>query len=222
VRSIFVYLVSVLSLVLIQTPKASGASGSGSTPIGSILQATRATGEIDTKYEGATIFDGETVTTDDVTVLRIQFGGPQMVMRPNSAAEVHRIENGFSAKLIAGSVVISIREGQKFQVFADGTTIQPLGETPTTAHITRVGPAEVTLASEKGSLVVSMSEEMKTVEPGNAYRVEIHSESEPSPGGPQSRPLAPGKSNLAMLPVFAVSIATGVIVWRALVSPHKP
>jgi hypothetical protein len=222
-RSIYVSLVSVLSLALIQAPNVSSVAGARSTPIGTVLRATRSTVEIDTRYEGATIFDGETLTTDDSSVLRIQLGGPQMVMRSNSVvAEVRGIENGFSAKLKGGTVVISTKQSQKFRVFADGTTIQPLGEAPTIARITRVSPNEIVLTSEKGSLVISMGNEVKTVDPGNSYHVEIHSESEPNPAEPQFRPRAPGRSHFTMFLVVAVPVVMGIFVWRALVSPPKP
>jgi hypothetical protein len=222
VRSAYVWLVVLLNLVLFQASEVSSASGpAGAAPIGTILQATRSTGEIDTKYEGATIFDGDTLTTSDVSVLRIQFGGPQMLMRPNSVTEVHGI-SGFSAKLIAGTIVISAKGGRRFQVIADGTTIQPLGESMTTAQITLLSPTELLVTSQRGSLAVSLGSEVKTVEPGNSYRVEIHSDPEPNSPEPQSRPLAPGKSHFNMIPVVAVPIVTGIIAWRALVSPPKP
>jgi hypothetical protein len=221
-RPIYVSLVSVLSLALVQGSNGLTSTASGSAPIGTVLQATRGTGQIDTRYDGATIFEGETLATNDGSVLRIQFGGPQMVMSSNSVAEVHRTVDGFSAKLTAGTVVISTRQGQRFQVLADGTTIQPLSEAPTTAQITHLSATELVVTSEKGSLVVSMGSEVKTVEPGSSYKLEIHPESEAAPPEPGSSPTAPGKSNFTMLLVVAVPIVTGIVVWRALVSPPKP
>jgi hypothetical protein len=219
--TIYVSLVSMLGLALVQAPNAFSAVGSGSAPIGTILQATRVDGEVDTRYEGTTIFDGETLRTDDVNLLRIQFGGPQMEMRSNSAAEVHRIENGFSTTLTAGTVVISTREGQMFRVLADGATIQPLGEGAATAQITRLSPTKLVVTPQKGALVISMLGENKTLEPGTSYQLEIHpdveSNAEPLPGPP-----APGKSHFTTFLLAVVPVATVFVGWRAMVSPHKP
>jgi hypothetical protein len=220
VRSIYVSLISVLSLVLVQAPQALSASGPGAAPIGIVLQATRNTGETDTKYEGTTIFDGETLTTDDASILRIRLDGPQMVMRSSSSvAEVRGIANGFSAKLMAGTVVISTQEGQLFQVFVDGVTIKPVGEAATTAQIERLSPKQMILTSQKGSLVISMRGEAKTLNPGDSYRLELRSDSDAEP---QTAPVAPGDVRLATAAVIGFPIVIGVVAWRALVSPHKP
>jgi hypothetical protein len=204
-----------------------------------VLQANRSTGDIDVSAQGETIYDGETLTTDSAKTLRVQLSGPQMFMRSNSTAEVHRLDKGFSANLLSGSVVVSTSEGQTFMVNADGATIRPAGSEPVTAQITLLTPKELQLTSTKGTLEISMAGEVKTIDPGNSYRVEIEPDAQTadpnSPGNPPSQPqsnppastpshgsglpAAGGSNHFAVILIVAVSAATAVGVWRAVVSP---
>ena len=86
---------------------------------------------------------------------------------------MHALPNGFSANLNNGSVVISSAEGQTFELLADGATIRPANSQPTSGQITMVSPTELILTSNRGTLQVSMGDEVKTVDAGSSYRLEV-------------------------------------------------
>ncbi len=212
-------LAGILSITMTGMSVASAAAVPPSAPLGMVLQASRSTGEIDVASQGATIYDGETLTTDNARTLRVQLGGPQMYMRSNSIAQVHKLANGFSADLTSGSVVISTSEGQTFEVLADGAMIRPVGDAPAIAQITVLTPKELVLTSTKGSLEISMAGEVKTIDPGNSYRMEV--QPDPVPDDP-NQPHGAGKNRFAIFLITAVGVATAIGVWRVLVSPNNP
>jgi hypothetical protein len=214
-------LAGILTITMTGMSVAWAAAVPPSAPLGMVLQANRADGEIDVASQGATIYDGETLTTDTARTLRVQLGGPQMYMRSNSSAQVHKLANGFSADLASGSVVISTNQGQTFQVLADGATIRPVADAPAIAQITILTPKELVLTSTKGSLEISMGSEVKTIDPGNSYRMEVEPDPVPAPD-PQAPPQPGGSNRFALVLITAVAIGTAIGVWRVLVSPNNP
>lgn len=175
---------------------------------------------------GETIYDGDRLTTPAHSSLRVRLGSGQLVLRQNSAAEVHSFPNGFAADLDAGTVVVSSTEGQTFQLIADGATIRPANDQPAAAQIEKISATELLLTGTRGALVVSMGDETKTVEAGNSYRLQVQSE-DPGPGPyPQQQggggPHPTARSHFLWFLIPAVAVATGIVIWRATVSPDKP
>jgi hypothetical protein len=222
VRPYYLALKSVFPLPLALVCSVWCLAGSGPAPIGRVLQATVANAMTDTAYEGTTVYDGETLKTDCDCDIRVQLGGPQMAMRPNSAAEVHGMPKGFAANLTGGTVIVSSLDGQKFKLVVDGVTVEPSKEAATTAQITRVSATEVMLTNTKGSLLVSMGTEVKTLEAGETHRLEVDGGDESGAARPKNGPVAPGKNHFTTYVVAAVAVGAGVAAWRAMVSPHKP
>jgi hypothetical protein len=76
------------------------------------------------------------------------------------------------------------------------------------------------LTSNRGALEISMGDEVKTIEAGSSYRMEIDAAgSDPQGGQPPARS---GRNRFVLFVIIGVSVATGIGVWRALVSPSAP
>jgi hypothetical protein len=212
-----VTLLIILSAALAGIPAVASPATPASAPLGVILQAQRAQVGADVTSGGATIYDGDRLQTEADGTLRVKLGGPQMVLRPNTIAVVHGLPSGFSADLGAGTVVASSSEGQTFQVLANGATIRPAGTESTIAQVTRVNANELLLTSTHGALEVSMGDEVKTIASGSSYRMELEGE-DPGPR-PGQGPYHPARNRFVLIAIIAVSAATGIVVWRALISP---
>jgi hypothetical protein len=212
-------MVIILSASLAGMPAIAGPAGPVSAPLGVVLQADRAQVGADITSGGATIYDGDRLGTGGEGNLRARLSKSQMYLRPNSSAKVHGFPNGFSADLIGGTVVLSSAEGETFQLLADGATIRPANAQPTVAEITRVSDKELLLTSSRGSVEVSLGDEVKTIEAGSSYRMEVESD-DPGPQG-QGGPVHSGRRRrLAFyLIIGGVAAGTGIGIWRALVSP---
>jgi hypothetical protein len=212
-------LMATLSLAIIEAPVLAAPASSPSAPLGVVVASENANVGAGVTTSGATIYDGDRLQTPPNSTLRVRFGAGQMLLRQNTIADVHTLANGFSANLGAGTVVLSSTEGQTFQVIADGATIRPSNAQPTSGQVTMISATELLLTSTRGTLEVSMGEEVKTVEAGSSYRLEVET-AEPA-GNPQL-PHATARNRFLWIAVPVVAAATGIVVWRALVSPTKP
>jgi len=187
-----------------------------SAPLGWVLQAERAHVGPDITSGGATIYDGDRLETYEEGTLRARLGNSQMYLRPSTIAEVHGLSNGFSANLLRGTMIASAPEGQTFQLLANGATIRPMGTRATVAQITWVNANELLLTSNLGAIQVSFEGDVKTIEAGNAYRMEI----QPADAGPQGSgaPTHGGTNHAIYIWITAAIAATAVGVWRAMES----
>jgi hypothetical protein len=209
----------ILSATLVGTPAFASPANPVSVPLGMILQAENAQVGTDITAGGATVYDGDRLQTENGGALRAQLGGPQMYLRASTSALVHRLPNGFSAELGTGTVVVSSAQGQTFELLTNGATIRPVGAQATVAQITRVNANEVLLTSTRGALEVTIEDEVKTIEAGSSYRMEIEPEEASAPG-PQG-PAHTGRRRRVLFFVIigAAATAAGILTWRALMSP---
>ena len=214
-------LIASLSFVLIAAPVLAAPASSPSAPLGVVVAAENANVGAGVTTSGATIYDGDRLQTPANSTLRVRFGSGQMVLRQNTIADVHALTNGFSANLGSGTVIVSSAEGQSFQVIADGATIRPLNAQPASAQVSMISPTELVLTGTRGTLEVVMGDEVKTLEAGSSYRLEVDSE-DPGPGPNPQGPHATARNRFLWIAIPVVAVATGIVVWRALVSPTKP
>jgi hypothetical protein len=220
VRKLFTaVLIASLSLVLIEAPVMAAPASSPSVPLGVVLAAENANGGAGVTTSGATIYDGDRLQTPANSTLRVRLGSGQMVLRQNTMADVHAFLNGFSAILDAGTVVVSSTEGQTFELIADGATIRPANAQPTSGQISMISPTELILTGTRGTLQITMGDEVKTLEAGSSYRMEVESE---DPGPNPQAPHATARNHFLWIVIPVVAAVTGVVIWRALVSPSKP
>jgi hypothetical protein len=210
----------LLGVVMAGAPVMAAPANPASAPLGVVVQADGAMLGEDATSGGATIYDGDLLQTQGTGTLRASLGGPQMYLRQGTSAEVHRLANGFSADLKSGTVVISSKQGQAFELLADGAIVRPSGTDPVVAQVSRISAHEVLLSSNRGVLKVTMGEEVKTVEAGASYRMEV--ETDTADPASQGGPFHTARNRFVWVAIIAVSAATAVGVWRALVSDSNP
>jgi hypothetical protein len=169
--------VLIASITLTALPLMAAPAGAPSAPLGVVVLAENAHVGMDVTYSGATIYDGDRLATPDGGNLQVRFGASQMYLRQSSAAAVHSLTNGFSAELGEGTMVATSAEGQTFQVIADGASIRPANAQPTSVQITKISATELVLTGNRGTALVSMGDEVKTLDAGNSYRLEVQPES---------------------------------------------
>ena len=220
VRRIFMLcLVIALSASLIGIPTMAKPANRVSVPLGLVMQAERAHVGADITSGGATIYEGDRLETQGDGTMRARLGGSQMYLRPSTITDVRGLPNGFAASLLHGTVIASSPEGQTFELIANGATIHPFGKQATMAQVTWVSPNELLLTANVGAIQVSLEGELKTIEAGNSYRMEIEPE-EASPQGGRG-PSHGGRNHAIYIWVAVAAAATAIGVWRALVSPSS-
>jgi hypothetical protein len=222
VRKLFTaFLIASLSVVLMEAPVLAAPASSPSAPLGVVVAAENANVGAGVTTSGATIYDGDRLQTPANSTLRVRLGSEQIVLRQNSSADVHAFPNGFSANLTAGTVVVSSADGQTFQLIADGATVRPANAQPTSGQVSMISPTELVLTSTRGTLEVAMGDEVKTIEAGSSYRMVVESE-DPGPGPNPQSPHPTARNHFLWIAIPVIGAVTGVVIWRALVSPSKP
>ncbi len=212
-------LIAALSLVLIEAPVMAAPASSPSAPLGVVVAAENANVGAGVTTGGATIYDGDRLQTPANSTLRVRLGSGQMVLRQNTIADVHAFPNGFSANLDNGTVVVSSAEGQTFQLIADGATVRPANSQATSGQISMISPTELILTGTRGTLQVTMGDEVETVEAGSSYRLEVESE-DPGPNPQAPHPTA--RNHFLWIAIPVIAAVTGIVIWRAMTSPTTP
>lgn len=206
-----------------------------SASIGIVMEISHGRIGLGTAPEGTAIYDGDLLETQSDMTLQARVHRSQILLQSSSSVEIRRLSNGFSADLLHGTLAVSSAEGETFQVRADEAIISPIGIGPTAAQITRVSANAILLGSSRGRIEVSIEGEVTKLDPGTFYRMEI----QPGESGPQDNP-KPGtehgdsgdhgphgphattRNRAIFIIVPALGAVTGVVIWRALVSPTTP
>jgi hypothetical protein len=217
------FLFPLFGVVLLHAPAFAFPAGPSSPPLGVVVSAENPHTGVDRIYAGATVYDGDRLTTVEDGAMRLRLGTGLLLLRQGTAVTVHALPNGFSADLDNGTVSASSPEGKIFQVLVDGITIRPATSQPTSAQVQLVSPTEAILTSARGDLLVSMGDVSKTVSAGNTYKLQIDDEEEAS-AGPQQGPIPAGKNRhiLEIIIIAGVAIGTGIAIWRSVMSPNSP
>ena len=203
-------------LAIVGAPVMAAPANPASAPLGVIIQADHQHGALDQILSGATVYDGDRLETPEGGSLRANLGGPQLVLRQLSRAQVHSIPNGFSADLSQGTALVSSNPGQAFELLANGVTIRPSGSQPILAQITLVTPKELIITSTHGELKVTLGNEVRTAEPGNTYRLDVETASTSDPGPSGNVPAAGGSNKLIWVVIGGVLVLTTYGIIRAL------
>jgi hypothetical protein len=84
-----------------------------------------------------------------------------------------------------------------------------------------ISTTELVLTSTRGTLEVTMGDEVKTVEAGSSYRLEVET-ADPDPNPNPQAPHPTARNRFLWIAVPAIAAVTGIVIWRALVSPSAP
>jgi len=189
-----------------------------SASMGVIIQAEHASLGSVPIANGSAIFDGDQLLTEGSGNLRARLGQSQIYMMPSSEIQLHRLSNGFSAEMGAGTIVLSSASGETFQVVANGATIQPATNKPTLAQVTYISASELLLTSRHGDLLVTMGDDSKTVNEGSSYRMMIQPGGGPGPQGM----FTSGKNRFFLVLITAAVVTTTVSLVLALETDVVP
>jgi hypothetical protein len=186
--------------------------------MGVVLQANNANLSGSPVVTGATIFNGDTLSTDNAGVLRARFGSSQIYLFPNSNVSISQTANGFSAVLSGGTVQLSSGSGQTYSVLANGAIVHPAGNSQSISQITWVSPTELLLTSRRGDLDVTMGEETQTISAGTSFKMMIAPASQPA-ASPAGQPaLSSGTNSFYLIAILLIAAGTAAAIAIALES----
>ncbi len=202
-------------------------------PLGIVTQSSRGHLSTAAASPGATIYDGDQLSTDAGGTLRLRTGASLMYLAGQTNVTLRSATTGALADLAGGSLVFSSAQASAMEIRAREARIRPAGNVPTVAQISVVGPKELRVAVRRGALEITYRDETERIPEGASYRVVL----DPSPAdipmaangrGPGSWPATPpkfqGKTGKGLL-LIAVGIAFPITIWvmhEAWESPDRP
>src|SRR6266851_3821395 len=123
--------------------------------LGIVTQASDANLGTGPVSEGASVYDGDRLSTDGDGALTFRGGSTMLYLARGSRMTVHSHPNnaaGTQVNLSAGTLVFTASEAGAFQVSADSATIRPAADTKTVGQITVIDPKTLYVYARQGTL----------------------------------------------------------------------
>lgn len=218
----------------------------GAVPLGLIAKAVSAHVGNGAATEGATIFSGDYLSTDDSGSLQVRAGALAVELQPNSAAHIYRAPYGVVVELNRGSVLYTTPGGaENVVVVASDVRVTPVLTLADFGRVSIEDECNVDVQSEKGQTNVQSGSESKLIEQGKSYRVRAENslnyreyvspddndyhryhEHKPCAAAYQTwktaRPIAGGSSKFLYLAGATAVIVTTIPIIKASESPSRP
>ncbi len=202
-------------------------------PLGIVTQSSRGHLSAADASAGATIYDGDRLSTDAGGVLRLRTGASLMYLAEHTSVTLHSAATGALADLAGGSLVFSSAQASAMEIRAREARIRAAENVPTVAQISILGPKELRVTARRGALEITYRDETERIPEGASYRVLL----DPSPAdipyaangrGPGSWPGKPpnpaAKTSKAFF-FYLAATTTVVTIWalhEAWESPDSP
>jgi hypothetical protein len=195
--------------------------------------------------EGATVYSGDYLSTEDTGSLLIRVGSLSLELQASSAAHIYRAPYGAIVELNRGTAIYTTPGGhENLVIVASDVRATPVLSLADLGSVTMDDPCNITVKNLRGQVNVQVGSESRLIEEGKAYRV--HAENEISyreylspdasdyhryhdhrPCAPivmakGKPPLAPGHDPFVYLATGTGVVITWITVTEALESPARP
>jgi hypothetical protein len=215
-----------LSLTLVATPVWSGPN----TAFGTVLLVQRAHVGRGSASAGATVFDGDKLSTERAGSLQIQGGAARLMLGESSSATIGELEGTRSATLLSGTAIFSTARASDFALRAATAVIRPQTDGPTIAQVWFVDSKQLMVRSTRGALTITVKGETQIIPEAIAYRVVLDPEAMPEievPRGAGTRGYVepsrkPSRTHFYIVAIIVVSVPTYFAVDEVFESPDKP
>ena len=201
-----------------------------STTFGTVLLAQRAHVGMAPASAGATVFDGDKLSTDRAGSLQIRGGAARLVLGESSRATIGELNGTRSATLLRGTAIFSTALANDFALSAATAVIRPQSDGPTIAQVWIVNSKQLMVRSTRGALTITVNGETQIIPEAMAYRVVLDPEAmlEPEvPRGAGTRDYGEptrkaGRNHFYIVAIIATSVPTYFAVDEVFESPDKP
>src|SRR5882672_8440004 len=143
----------------------------GIPALGVVTQASAAYFNAARVLAGATVYDGDRLSTESEGLLQFRGAGSLLYLPGRSGVTLHRLPNGTQAHLSTGGLVFSSARASAMEILANDAFIRPAADVPTVAQVTLVGPKELQITARRGALEFSYHSETENIAEGASYRI---------------------------------------------------
>lgn len=204
-------------------------NGSPAPAIGTVTFASNAHIGATAASVGSTVFAGDHLSTEQFGSIQLRVGAARLLLSGSSSIGLSQDQGNPSATLLNGTVVFSTASAKAFVLHASTASIRPKTDEPTVAQVTYVNDKELRVRSNRGALAITVEDETQYVAEGMAYRVILDPDSYNAEQGAQGagmggrkEPHKAGRSRFLLIAIIITSVATGIALYEALLSPDAP
>lgn len=208
------FLIAILIVALTEAPVLAGSA----QPLGMVVQAEHARLGTAEALVGATVFGGDSLSTELNGSLMARFGWAQFYLRGNTSATVGGMVKGVNATLQRGTLLFSSEGTGVVDVHVSDALIRSRNGEPVYAAVRLIDPNEFEIASYRGTVDVVIGNETHAVTEKTAYRVLLEPQQAPGGAAPAGRR---GKF-IAILFFLGATLAAILIARHFVVSPDSP
>ena len=193
-------------------------------PLGVVTQASHAHFNAAKVSAGATIYDGDGLSTEAEGALQFRGSAAQLYLPGSSGVTLRGLPMGTQAQLQAGTVVFSAAKAAAMEIIADEALIRPLADAPTVAQVTIVGPKELQISARRGALQFAYAGETENITEGTSYRIVLDPLEAVPPPSPQRGPVKAGRESkkFKIIAILTIGWATEWGLHEIFESPDRP
>src|SRR5215472_10745172 len=175
---------------------------------------------------GATVFSGDSLSTDQVGSVQIRAGAARLLLAGASSATLSQEEASPAATLTAGTATFSTANSKAFTLHVASAIIRPNTDQPTIGKVIVLNPKELMVKSKRGTLQIAVEDDVREIPEGSAYRVVLDANTAPEPQGPRGAgtkgigrpPIKAAKSKFVWYAIAIVGVTTFIVVREAFES----
>ena len=190
------------------------------------MQAEQAQLDATKAAVGATVYPGDTLSTEAGGTMRLKVGSAQIYLLSSSAATLSESTNFTHAVVNRGTVGFSSSVAEPLALETPLGIVRPAGG-PAYGQVTLTGAREMIVSAYRGDLVVDYEGETHTIPEGKSYRVtmDLDPAAQPAAQGPYGTGVKPAVDPhylLKLTAVAVVGVATYFLYRELSESPSKP
>jgi hypothetical protein len=213
-----------ISFSLLTTP----AWAAPSSSLGVVVYADRAHVGAAQASVGATIFTGDRLTTEQAGSMQVRAGAARLLLASGSVATFAEDSATPSATLTVGTATFSTANSNAFALHVGSALIRANSNQPTIGRVTVLTPKELIVRSTRGSLSITVDDDVREIPEGAAYRVVLDPNAQPQ--GPQGAgtkgyggpPIKAAKSKFIWYAIGITAVVTYFAISEAFESPDRP
>jgi hypothetical protein len=199
-----------------------------SSSLGVVVYADRAHVGAAQASVGATIFTGDRLTTEQAGSMQVRAGAARLLLASGSMATFAEDSATPSATLTVGTATFSTANSNAFALHVGSALIRANSNQPTIGRVTVLTPKELIVRSTRGSLSITVDDDVREIPEGAAYRVVLDPNAQPQ--GPQGAgtkgyggpPIKAAKSKFIWYAIGITAVVTYFALSEAFESPDRP
>jgi hypothetical protein len=125
--------------------------------------------------EGTTVYDGDRLSTEAGSSLRLLIGEAMLYVAEQSSVIVHKdasaVAKEFEGELVSGTAVLSLTTGTTEEIVAGSARVRSIAEMRGIVQVRLAGPHELIVFARRGPAQICYRGESETIAEGKSYRV---------------------------------------------------